>query len=65
MLLAGFVARSWYGVAGRRQAVSPTVERRQPLPAKPAARMPSAHDSRLGVRDALLAGPGGETIEAS
>jgi cellulose synthase (UDP-forming) len=66
MLLAGFVSRGWYGVEGRRRVASPTVERREPEPAKPVVRVPTGPvaESHAGVRDALLGGAGGETIEA-
>ena len=56
VLLAGFVTRSWYGAGSRRRAVRAPVERRQPAPVKPTARLPSAQagEAHTGVREALL-----------
>jgi len=55
-LLAGFVARSWYGVHSLRRAARPAVERRAPVQATPAPRSPStlAADPGAGAREPRL-----------
>ncbi len=59
MLLAGFVARSWYGVKGRR-ALRPTVERRAPEPIKPTIRVPArAPEPDWSAPEGALASPHG------
>ncbi len=66
MLLAGFVARGWYGVADRRRAPAPTVERREPEAAEPSTATPGAPvaEALMGGGTALLGTAGGDMAEA-
>jgi cellulose synthase (UDP-forming) len=66
VLLAGFVARSWYGVNSLRKAILPTVERRAPeeeAKGAPASLGALAAQAQAGVHDALAPAP--EPLEAN